>query len=98
MSWLSSEEELFDGNSLAKTFDSVNDELTLIGVRAGNWANLGDGIWEMMQGVGQLTYPSSYEMQFRDAAVPADLDMRGSMVYSGLGTSEWNALVLPKVT
>lgn len=94
LSMLSSEQELFDGNILQDTFESVNDELTLIGVRASNSVDLGNNIWEMVQGVGQLTYPSSYEMQYRDAAVPADLKMRGSMVYSGLGASEWNAMVI----
>lgn len=89
---LSSEEEVFNGDVFGAS--SVGDDtLDLVGSYLGNSANLG-ATWLIQQGFGTMTYPSNYEMKFREAAVPVDLEMRGSMVYSGLGTSEWNALVI----
>lgn len=103
LSLFSTDEKIFEGNILAKTFKDASDQLTLIGVRASNWFSQWTGnAWEMVQGVVKMSYPASYELKYRDAAVPAELGLRGTMTLPGLGSGEssgldsvnWDALLV----
>lgn len=94
---LSKDEKIFDGNILgAKAGDDV---MSLFGKWVGNYAYLGSG-WEIRQAIGTLRYPADYEMKFRDAAVPAELEFRGKWTMPNLlGESvNWKLLVTGEET
>ncbi len=91
--WLNifaTDKKVYEGNIFGK---NVGDEiLNLIGRWAGNKARLGSG-WEVVQGIARLTYPTDYELRFRNAAVPSELDFRAKFVLPFGDGIDWKALV-----
>jgi len=90
---ISSDEKVFEGNIFGR---NVGDEvMKLIGRWAGNKAWLGSG-WEVVQGIARMVYPSNYELKFRNAAIPAELEFRGKFVMPTLFGEgiDWNALIV----
>jgi len=90
---LSREDKIFDGNIYYRT---VGDEILGVwGKWAGNLGRLGSG-WEIVNGIARLTYPQDYEIRYRNAAVPAELDFRGKVTLPAFGEEkvDWNSLIL----
>ncbi|MCK5644012.1 MAG: hypothetical protein KAJ19_24655 [Gammaproteobacteria bacterium] len=107
LSMFSSEDLVFNENIFNRGSDFFSKEFIIGEISlAGKWLeNIGDrfgvtdqgnGQWEIIKGMAKLEYPDNFEMKLRDAAVPADLQFRGSMVVSGLGDAEWSAMVAPE--
>jgi len=89
---LSSDEKVFEGNIFGRNVG--DDVLKLYGRWARNRAFFGSG-WEVLQAFAKMTYPANYELKFRNAAVPSELDFRGKWTMPSIfGESvDWNALV-----
>ena len=84
------DKKIYEGNIFGK---SVGDEiLNLFGRWAGNKASFSWG-WEVAQGIARLTYPTDYELRFRNAAIPSELDFRAKFVLPFGDGIDWEALV-----
>ncbi len=90
---LSRDEKIFDGNIYYRTVG--DDILRVWGKWAGNLARLGSG-WEIVKGITRLTYPQDYEIRYRNAAVPAELDFRGKIRLPSFGEEkvDWDSLII----
>ncbi len=88
----SKEEKVFDGNIFGR---SVGDDvLKVFGRWAKNLARIPGG-WEVVQGIAKMLYPDNYELRFRQAAIPAELEFRGKFTLPSIfGESvDWKALI-----
>ena len=89
---ISTNEKVFEGNIFGR---NVNlEDLNVFGRWFGNKALFGWG-WEVLQGIARMVYPNNYEIRFRNAAIPAELDFRGKFTMPTLFGEgiDWNALL-----
>jgi len=90
---ISSDKKVFEGNLFGRNVN-IEDTLNLFGRWFRNKAWIGSG-WEVWQGIARMVYPDNYELKFRNAAIPAELDFRGKITMPtifGEGI-DWNALL-----
>ncbi|ADB57911.1 hypothetical protein [Archaeoglobus profundus] len=92
------DEKVFEGNIFGRNV-KIDDTWDLFGRWFWNKARFGWG-WEVYRGIARMIYPSSYELKFRNAAIPAELDFRGKITLPNLfGESvDWNALIIGENT
>ncbi|WP_297090847.1 hypothetical protein [Thermococcus sp.] len=60
------EEEVYSGNIFGKNVN-IDNILSIFGKFVGNAAYLGQGIWEIKRGIGDITIPNDYTLKSREA-------------------------------